>query len=234
MSTAKNTLPHRLGRLAFDAWHKAMRTAFSYYLQHEERWDTLADGHQDAWAASALAVEEWAATRTAGETFYDASATTSPTGVDHERAHEWLTTMAEMGIIDRYNEGKAEARLAELLAATRREALQLDEGWVSEDDKPLPEDALIDEAFPTRSREHGTYQEAMRMVGAKYTKGGLLALVNWLLVERKRYHLALKECVRIARHDHDVVRRINEACVPALSPEDLTAIDTEGKKDGSV
>lgn len=57
-----------------------------------------------------------------------------------------------------------------------------DEGaWKDQDDKPLPEDAAIDAAFPTESGRHDLYMEAMRLVGAKYSKGGLVALVNWLL-----------------------------------------------------
>lgn len=48
-------------------------------------------------------------------------------------------------------------------------------------DAPLPEDAEIDAAFPTRSGRHGLYMEAMRLVGARHSKGGLVALVNWLL-----------------------------------------------------
>lgn len=55
------------------------------------------------------------------------------------------------------------------------------EAWQSQDDKPLPEDDAIHEAFPTRSDRHDLYVEAMRLVGAKYTKGALVALVNWLL-----------------------------------------------------
>lgn len=50
-----------------------------------------------------------------------------------------------------------------------------------DDDRPLPEDAAIKAAFPTRSERHDLYGEAMRMVGAKYSKGALVALVNWLL-----------------------------------------------------
>ena len=52
-----------------------------------------------------------------------------------------------------------------------------------DDDRPLPEDEAIDAAFPTRSGRHDTYQEAMRMVGAKRSKGALVALVNWLLIK---------------------------------------------------
>jgi hypothetical protein len=50
------------------------------------------------------------------------------------------------------------------------------------DDLPLPEDPEIEAAFPTRSGRHDLYLEAMRMVGAKFTKGGLVSLVTWLLL----------------------------------------------------
>jgi hypothetical protein len=49
------------------------------------------------------------------------------------------------------------------------------------DDTPLPEDAEIEAAFPTRSERHDLYGEAMRLVGARRSKQGLVALVNWLL-----------------------------------------------------
>jgi hypothetical protein len=55
------------------------------------------------------------------------------------------------------------------------------DAWKDEDDKPLPEDAQIHAAFPTRSGRHDLYGEAMRLVSARYSKGGLVALVNWLL-----------------------------------------------------
>ena len=51
-----------------------------------------------------------------------------------------------------------------------------------DDDKAIPEDAAIKAAHPLRSGRHDIYQEAMRMVGAKHSKGGLVELVNWLLV----------------------------------------------------
>lgn len=50
------------------------------------------------------------------------------------------------------------------------------------EDKPLPEDEAIKAAFPTRSGHHGAYGEAMRLVGARQSKGALVSLVNWLLV----------------------------------------------------
>jgi hypothetical protein len=44
----------------------------------------------------------------------------------------------------------------------------------------------IEAAFPTRSGSHEEYATAMRMVGHRHSKGELVALVNWLLVERAR------------------------------------------------
>lgn len=48
-------------------------------------------------------------------------------------------------------------------------------------DAQLPEDAAIAEAFPANSGRHDLYAEAMRLVGAKHSKGALVMLVNWLL-----------------------------------------------------
>jgi len=71
------------------------------------------------------------------------------------------------------------------------------------EDKPLPEDPHIRAAFPTQSGRHDLYAEAMRLVGAKRSKGNLVALVNWLLyridslqkldVERRRATEALED-----------------------------------------
>ncbi len=58
------------------------------------------------------------------------------------------------------------------------------DAWKDQDDKPLPEDEEIRAAFPTYSGRHDTYAQAMRLVGARHSKGGLVALVNWLLVRR--------------------------------------------------
>ena len=44
----------------------------------------------------------------------------------------------------------------------------------------------IEAAFPTRSGSHAEYAMAMKMVGHRHSKGELVALVNWLLVERAR------------------------------------------------
>lgn len=56
---------------------------------------------------------------------------------------------------------------------------------MSEQDQPIPEDEKIRAAFPTRSGDHETYAEAMRMVGAKHSKQALIELVNWLLMRAK-------------------------------------------------
>jgi hypothetical protein len=41
-------------------------------------------------------------------------------------------------------------------------------------------------AFPTRSGSHEAYAKAMLMVGHRHSKGELVALVNWLLVENEK------------------------------------------------
>ncbi len=51
-------------------------------------------------------------------------------------------------------------------------------------DAPLPEDDAILAASPLHTGRNDIYAEAMRLVGARHSKGGLVALVNWLLVER--------------------------------------------------
>lgn len=48
----------------------------------------------------------------------------------------------------------------------------------------IAEQAAIDAAYPTRSGRHDLYAEAIRMVGAKHSKGALVDLVNWLLHQR--------------------------------------------------
>lgn len=48
-------------------------------------------------------------------------------------------------------------------------------------DDPIPEDEAIRAAHPVRSGDHRTYNDALRMVGAKRSKGALVELVNWAL-----------------------------------------------------
>lgn len=60
--------------------------------------------------------------------------------------------------------------------------------WASPDDQPLAEDAEIDAAHPVNVSDpavHEVYQEALRMVGARRSKYGLVNLVHWLLWKNK-------------------------------------------------
>lgn len=82
--------------------------------------------------------------------------------------------------------------------------LEMSEEW-SDDDEPLPEDDAIKAAFPTRSGSHETYAEAMRMVGAKRSKGALVALVNWLLVELGQLAERAERADELERRYADVV-----------------------------
>ncbi len=63
-------------------------------------------------------------------------------------------------------------------------------------DTPLPEDDAIRAAHPTRTGRHDLYAEAMRLVGARHSKGGLVELVNWLL-----YRLNAAEMNHVAEHN---------------------------------
>lgn len=69
------------------------------------------------------------------------------------------------------------ATLNKLLAAFAKRDAE-DEDW---DDKELPEDDLISKAHPMQTKRFDLYNEAMRLVGAKQSKGALVDLVNWLL-----------------------------------------------------
>lgn len=90
------------------------------------------------------------------------------------------------------NPTDADARARVLL-----NAFQAEHGWVpdpiadepttadSNIDRPLPEDDEIAAAHPLVSGRHEEYAEAMRLVGAKKSKGALVELVTWLLVRIK-------------------------------------------------
>lgn len=51
-----------------------------------------------------------------------------------------------------------------------------------------------DAAFPTRSGSHEEYGIAMQMVGNRHSKGSLVELVNWLLVERGKLAKWIMAC----------------------------------------
>lgn len=98
--------------------------------------------------------------------------------------------------------------LCEIYAADLRAA---HDEW---SDKSLPEDAAISAAFPTRTGRHDLYAEAMRLVGAKHSKGALVALVNWLLAEANRLRDRIDE---LLNHREQYLSRI-ETLEAALRP----------------
>jgi len=63
---------------------------------------------------------------------------------------------------------------------TLENLLENSDSW-TDDDQPLPEDEQIRAAHPMETDDHETYEEALRMVGAKRSKYALVDLVNWLL-----------------------------------------------------
>jgi hypothetical protein len=68
------------------------------------------------------------------------------------------------------------------------------------DDEPIAEDVQIAAAHPLETDRHDLYNEAMRLVGAKRSKGALVELVNWLLYERATVRdKAIEECAARAR-----------------------------------
>ncbi len=94
-----------------------------------------------------------------------------------------------------------------LVTAQRDAAL----AW-ADDDRALPEDAAIHAAHPMRTDRHDLYVEAMRMVGAKRSKGALVALVNWLLLEcHKQGARASDLAIKLAATKPLFSRRLLEA-----------------------
>jgi hypothetical protein len=98
------------------------------------------------------------------------------------------------------------------------------------EDSPLPEDDAIDAAHPTRSGRHDLYEEAMRLVGARHSKGALVALVNWLLTERDEARGLVEELFsnRNVADSHPAGIRREEALAAAF--EAVTRWDAEKKK----
>jgi hypothetical protein len=73
-------------------------------------------------------------------------------------------------------------RLTAELAAKEKEIARLRAlSYGDWDEKPLPEDAAIEAAHPMNGGDGARYMEAMRLVGARRSKGALVELVNWLL-----------------------------------------------------
>jgi hypothetical protein len=74
---------------------------------------------------------------------------------------------------------KARRDLQMLDDPASKRALEDSDPWV---DKPLPEDSAILKAHPMNGGRHDLYMEAMRLVGARHSKHGLVDLVSWLLL----------------------------------------------------
>ncbi len=91
------------------------------------------------------------------------------------------------------------------------------------EDLPLPEDEAIDAAHPMRRGRHDLYAEAMRLVGAKRSKGALVALVNWLLLERDAV-LRTGEPWPLV----DILRKLADAADHLLTDHDCDAHGWEG------
>lgn len=98
---------------------------------------------------------------------------------------EFLLEIAEFEAKDPADIAEEQRKFDELVEMTtafvRKQITKAGMEPPSWEDGTLPEDAAIDEAFPTRSESHDTYAQAMRLVGARRSKQGLVALVNWLL-----------------------------------------------------
>lgn len=86
--------------------------------------------------------------------------------------------------------GGAQLQLLALLDEVAEEARAAALAWTDED-QSLPEDDAITAAHPAYSdKHHNLYTEAMRMVGAKRSKGALVGLVCWLLVRAEEARAA--------------------------------------------
>lgn len=127
-------------------------------------------------------------------------------------AVESADTLIDRWIVDRVIDTESQGRdvlrlhLEARDTAVRAKALQ----WTA-DDKALPEDEQIKVAHPLRSGSHALYAEAMRLVGAKRSKGALVELVNWLLTREDKAlaHIAALEGGIVAE-DRRVQKEMSE------------------------
>lgn len=118
-----------------------------------------------------------------------------------------VVLMAEAG---KFDAPKTENLARALIAAENRigeleGALATALEWTDED-KPIPEDELIGAAHPTEGGDEDIFANALRMVGAKRSKGALVDLVNWLLHERQYL-----EQVRLAMRRSELIARFLDA-----------------------
>lgn len=109
--------------------------------------------------------------------------------------------------------GATEENVALIISALTAERYLLDnEEW---DDKELAEDSEIENVHPTKTGDHKTYEEAMRLVGARRSKHGLCELVNWLLVR------ILTERVKALEEANELLGDAL-ACLNGETPEDMS------------
>lgn len=118
---------------------------------------------------------------------------------------------------------------AELDAAQQRIAqLEAERDAQRWEDGPSPEDEAIMAAHPLRSGCHALHAQAMELVGARHSKGSLVALVNWLL-HRVDAHPATPDNEKVVSAEreaeirHEVGQR--EGYFPAACRDLLTIID---------
>jgi hypothetical protein len=90
-------------------------------------------------------------------------------------------------------------------------------------------------AHPVRSESHATYATAMQMVGARHSKGALVALVNWLLMGRDaatRRAAAAERVVEAARQLTEArIKRGRDAAAENALFDALAALDATVAKD---
>lgn len=95
----------------------------------------------------------------------------------------------------------------------------------TDDDKPLPEDEQIDAVHPATcdNPRHDLYAEAMRLVGARRSKGGLVMLVHWLLlrIELAGQLASVKNDCRAS--ENDLTRGYDRGCRDAYEASALLA-----------
>ena len=89
----------------------------------------------------------------------------------------------------------------------------------TDSDKPLPEDGAICDAHPLVTGDYALYMEAMRIVGAKRSKGALVDVVNWLL------HRVLDEKSKQITGYHGDEHPVYEQGAPTHELEDLMKAD---------
>lgn len=97
--------------------------------------------------------------------------------------------------------------------------------WNDAEDKPLPEDGLIEAAMPYNDGDYKRHAEAHRLVGAKYSKSSLVALVNWLLSRITEKDEATRQKIRAEILDANDMLKACEACGKICAVDTMTGND---------